>query len=175
MDGPRRAFASSGVDSLAPNTVRRLAIQGRTFTVTVLYRRPKGRAVQSCSAGEDALEQAALNEGRFAVSCDTPIGAAGLRGGPLIETLFAGLRDVVFAAAAASASSRSPTGPSSRPPAAVRCLATIHPGRERSAPQADQRRLLGAGGNPQSAPWWLFAVVLLAASRCSSFRAGWSA
>ena len=74
---PPKSLRQLGVDSLTPNTIRRLAIQGRTFTVTVVYRRPEGRAVQNCSAGEDALEQAALNEGRFAVSCDTPSGPEG--------------------------------------------------------------------------------------------------
>ena len=69
---PPKTFRQLGVDSLTPNTVRRLAVQGRTFTVTVAYRRPEGRTVLDCSAGEDALEQAALNEGHFAVSCNTP-------------------------------------------------------------------------------------------------------
>jgi hypothetical protein len=62
-----------GVDSLTANTVRRLAVQGRTFTVTVVYRRPEGAwcrtAVRARSAGTGAL-----NEGRFAVACDTPSG-----------------------------------------------------------------------------------------------------
>ncbi len=74
---PPKTLRQLGVDSLTPNTIRRIAIQGRTFTVTVLYRRPESRTVQSCSAGEDALEQAALNDGRFAVSCDTPSGPQG--------------------------------------------------------------------------------------------------
>ena len=74
---PPKSLRQLGVDSLTANTVRRLAVQGRTFTVTVVYRRPEGRVVQNCSAGEDALEQAALNEGRFAVSCDTPSGPQG--------------------------------------------------------------------------------------------------
>jgi hypothetical protein len=74
---PPKSLRQLGVDSLTPGTIRRLATQGRTFTVTVEYRRPEGRAVQSCDAGEDALEQAALNEGRFAVSCAT---ASGLQG-----------------------------------------------------------------------------------------------
>ena len=68
---PPRSFRQLGVDSLTPNTVRRLAVQGRTFTITVVYRRVGNRQVVACSAGEDALEQAALNEGRFSVSCDT--------------------------------------------------------------------------------------------------------
>ena len=74
---PPKSLRQLGVDSLSTSSIRRLAVQGRTFTVTVVYRRPEGRAVQSCSAGEDALEQAALNEGRFAVSCDTPSGPQG--------------------------------------------------------------------------------------------------
>lgn len=74
---PPRSLRQLGVDSLTPSTIRRLAVQGRTFTITVVYRRPEGRAVQDCSAGEDALEQAALNEGRFAVSCSTPSGPQG--------------------------------------------------------------------------------------------------
>ena len=74
---PPSSLRQLGVDSLTPNTIRRLAVQGRTFTVTVVYRRPEGRVVQNCSAGEDALEQAALNEGRFAVACDTPSGPQG--------------------------------------------------------------------------------------------------
>jgi hypothetical protein len=68
---PPRNLRQLGVDSLTPNTVRRMAVQGRTFTITVVYRRVGNRQVVSCSAGEDALEQAALNEGRFSVSCDT--------------------------------------------------------------------------------------------------------
>lgn len=75
---PPRSFRQLGVDSLTPGTVRRLDVQGRTFRVTVAWRRPAGRQVLACSAGEDALEQAALNEGRFAVSCDTPQGPQGM-------------------------------------------------------------------------------------------------
>lgn len=74
---PPKSLRQLGVDSLTPNTIRRLAVQGRTFTVTVAYRRADGRSVQSCSAGEDALEQAALSDGRFAVSCNTTSGPQG--------------------------------------------------------------------------------------------------
>ena len=75
---PPRSLRQLGVDSLTPNTVRRLTVQGRTFQVTVAYRRKDGREVSACSAGEDALEQAALNDGRFAVSCETRQGLQGL-------------------------------------------------------------------------------------------------
>ena len=74
---PPNSLRQLGVDSLTTNTVRRIAVQGRTFMVTVAYRRTDGRAVQSCSAGEDALEQAALSDGRFAVSCNTLSGPQG--------------------------------------------------------------------------------------------------
>ena len=74
---PPKTLRQLGVDSLTPASVRRLAVQGRTFTVTIAYRKSGGRAVQDCSAGEDALEQAALNDGRFAVSCNTPAGPQG--------------------------------------------------------------------------------------------------
>ena len=39
---PPKSLRQLGVDSLTPNTIRRLAVQGRTFTVTVAYRRPAG-------------------------------------------------------------------------------------------------------------------------------------
>jgi YggT family protein len=80
----------------------------------------------------------------------------------LIETLFAGLRIAVFGAAALTgvvaltnwAVSRGHLQPFGAWPRFVR---------RASDPllRPIERRLLGAGGNPQSAPWWLFAIVLL--------------
>ena len=80
----------------------------------------------------------------------------------MIETLFAGLRIAVFGAAALTgvvaltnwAVSRGHLQPFGAWPRFVR---------RASDPllRPIERRLLGAGGNPQSAPWWLFAIVLL--------------
>jgi YggT family protein len=80
----------------------------------------------------------------------------------LIETLFASLRIVVFGTAALSgviavtnwAVTRGYLQPFGAWPRFVR---------RSSDPllRPIERRLLGAGGNPQSAPWWLFFIVLL--------------
>jgi len=80
----------------------------------------------------------------------------------VIATLFGVLRIVVFAAAAASGI------------VALTNWAVIHGhlqpfgawrrfirGASDPVLRPIERRLLGAGGNPQSAPWWLFAIVLL--------------
>jgi YggT family protein len=80
----------------------------------------------------------------------------------VIATLFAVLRIVVFAAAAASAVVaitnwaviRGHLQPFGAWPRFVR-------GASDPVLRPIERRLLGAGGNPQSAPWWLFAIVLL--------------
>jgi YggT family protein len=80
----------------------------------------------------------------------------------VIETIFAGLRIVVFAAATVSgvvaltnwAVIRGHLQPFGAWPRFIR-------GASDPVLRPIERRLLGAGGNPQSAPWWLFAIVLL--------------
>jgi YggT family protein len=80
----------------------------------------------------------------------------------LIETLFGGLRLVVCGAAALSgvvavtnwAVSRGYLQPFGAWPRFVR-------GASDPLLRPIEHKLLGAGGNPQSAPWWLFAIVLL--------------
>ena len=80
----------------------------------------------------------------------------------MIETVFAGLRIFVFAAAAVSAVValtnwaviRGHLQPFGAWPRFIR-------GASDPVLKPIERRLLGAGGNPQSAPWWLFAIVLL--------------
>jgi YggT family protein len=80
----------------------------------------------------------------------------------LSETLFAALRLFVFSAAALSgvvaltnwSVTRGYLQPFGAWPRFVRRLSDplVRP---------IERRLLGAGGNPQAAPWWLFGIVLL--------------
>ena len=80
----------------------------------------------------------------------------------MIETLFAGLRMVVFVAAAAAgvvaltnwAVVRGYLQPFGAWPRFIR-------GASDPLLKPIERKLLGRGGNPQSAPWWLFAIVLL--------------
>jgi YggT family protein len=80
----------------------------------------------------------------------------------LIETLFAGLRLVIVGAAALTAVValtnwavvRGYLQPFGAWPRFVR-------GASDPLLRPIERRLIGAGGNPQSAPWWLFGIVLL--------------
>ena len=80
----------------------------------------------------------------------------------MIAAVFAVLRIVVFAAAAASAVVaitnwaviRGHLQPFGAWPRFIR-------GASDPVLRPIERRLLGAGGNPQTAPWWLFAVVVL--------------
>ena len=80
----------------------------------------------------------------------------------MIAAVFAVLRIVVFAAAAASAVVaitnwaviRGHLQPFGAWPRFIR-------GASDPVLRPIERRLLGAGGNPQTAPWWLFAIVVL--------------
>ncbi|MBA2627501.1 MAG: hypothetical protein H0U85_05775 [Gemmatimonadales bacterium] len=70
------SVAQIGIDSLTPATVRRLISTAATLTVTVAFRQPASRAIASCTAASDILEAAALNEGRFPLTCVGTDGAA---------------------------------------------------------------------------------------------------
>ena len=63
----------AGVDSLTPVYERVLDASGAPFA-TVMYRRPLGRALTSCRAPIDILEESALNEGQFTVTCTDSTG-----------------------------------------------------------------------------------------------------
>lgn len=66
------SFREIGVDSLTPETIRRLSVTDGTPTVTVLFRRPRGRAIAGCWGDRRILEEAALRGGRFTLSCSSP-------------------------------------------------------------------------------------------------------
>ncbi|MCU0620263.1 MAG: hypothetical protein MUC69_02030 [Gemmatimonadales bacterium] len=68
-----RTLRQVGLDSLTPTSDRRMT-SSAPIQFTVVRRRPG--TVSACSAGEEILEQAALNDGRFTIRCDTPSGAA---------------------------------------------------------------------------------------------------
>jgi len=72
MGRPALTLRDLGLDSLTAATSRLVAgTEPIAFTTTL--RRPAGD-VTGCSATEDVLEQASLNEGRFAVQCETTAG-----------------------------------------------------------------------------------------------------
>jgi hypothetical protein len=63
----------AGVDSLTPAFARVLETGGPPIA-TVMYRRPIGRVLTSCRAPIDILEESALNEGQFTVTCTDSTG-----------------------------------------------------------------------------------------------------
>ena len=72
---PAASFPQMGIDSLTPNTVRRLVNIAREPVVTVAFRRTASREVTSCRGDSQVLEEAALNGGRFTLMCTTGSGA----------------------------------------------------------------------------------------------------
>ena len=72
MGQPPEALRDLGLDSLTPTTARLLTGTAPiAFTATV---RQPGSGLTACRATEDVLEQAALNEGRFTVECESAEG-----------------------------------------------------------------------------------------------------
>lgn len=63
------SLRQAGIDSLAPQFIRRLGRQGKDPLLTVVFRRTDGRALQSCRGTNMVLEEAALQDGAFEVSC----------------------------------------------------------------------------------------------------------
>ncbi len=66
---PAASFRQMGIDSLTSLTVRRLVNVARDPVITVAFRRTDSRSVTSCRGGKEILEEAAINGGRFTVSC----------------------------------------------------------------------------------------------------------
>jgi len=64
-----------GVESLAPVFIRRIRVVSDSTVVTVAFRKPRGRAVESCEGNAEILEQATLRGGTFDIRCTTPSGA----------------------------------------------------------------------------------------------------
>lgn len=59
----------AGIDSLEPRFVRRLVRQGTRPLVTIAFRHTEGRHVASCQGTSAVLEDQALRDGAFDVSC----------------------------------------------------------------------------------------------------------
>lgn len=66
---PAASWRQMGIDSLTTLTVRRLVNVAREPVITVAFRRSDTRAITSCRGGKEILEEAAINGGRFTVSC----------------------------------------------------------------------------------------------------------
>jgi hypothetical protein len=75
MGHPPATLLQMGVESLAPVFVRRIRVVSDTAVVTVAFRKPRGRTVESCEGNAEILEQATLRGGTFDILCTTPAGA----------------------------------------------------------------------------------------------------
>ena len=63
------SFRQAGLDSLAPEFVRRLGRQGSDPLVTILFRRTADHVLLSCEGTNSVLEDQSLRSGAFDVSC----------------------------------------------------------------------------------------------------------
>ena len=65
------SLRQAGIDSLSPETVRRLAREGNDPVLTVVFRRTDARQLVSCRGTNQVLEEAMLNDGVFPLACTT--------------------------------------------------------------------------------------------------------
>jgi hypothetical protein len=72
---PPATLRQMGVESLAPVFVRRIRVVSDSAVVTVAFRKPRGRTVESCEGTAAILEEATLRGGTFSIVCATPSGA----------------------------------------------------------------------------------------------------
>jgi len=63
------SLRQAGIDSLTPEFIRRLARQGADPQITIVFRRTLDHQVRYCQGTNLVLEDAALHEGAFEVSC----------------------------------------------------------------------------------------------------------
>lgn len=68
------SLRQAGIDSLAPQFIRRLERQGRDPLVTIAFRRMDGRSVARCRGTNVVLEDIMLRGGSFDVACDLTSG-----------------------------------------------------------------------------------------------------
>ena len=67
------SLRQAGIDSLAPQFVRRLERQGSDPLVTIAFRKLEGRAVSRCRGTNSVLEDIVMH-GSFALACDLTSG-----------------------------------------------------------------------------------------------------
>jgi len=69
----QRAYPASlrqaGIDSLTPKVARRLDTRAAPPMAFAMFRNPLGHLLTSCRGTTDLLEESALNDGRFTVTC----------------------------------------------------------------------------------------------------------
>ncbi len=63
------SLRQAGIDSLTPTLARRIDTRVSPPMVFAMFRNPLGHLLTSCRGTTDLLEESALNEGRFTVTC----------------------------------------------------------------------------------------------------------
>ncbi len=69
-----RTLRLAGIDSLTPQLARRIDTQASPPMAFSMFRRPLDRLLTSCRGTTDLLEESALNDGRFTVTCTDSTG-----------------------------------------------------------------------------------------------------
>lgn len=64
----------AGIDSLTPKVARRIDTRATPPMAFAMFRNPLGHLLTSCRGTTDLLEESALNEGRFTVTCTDSAG-----------------------------------------------------------------------------------------------------
>ncbi len=63
------SLRAAGLDSLTPNIARQIDTRANPPMAFAMYRNPLGHRVTSCRGTTDLLEESALNDGLFTVTC----------------------------------------------------------------------------------------------------------
>ena len=68
------SLREAGIDSLTPKVARRIDTHAAPPMGFAMFRHPLGHLLTSCRGSTDLLEESALNEGRFTVTCTDSLG-----------------------------------------------------------------------------------------------------
>lgn len=63
------SLRTAGLDSLTPKVARQIDTRANPPMAYALFRNPLGHRITSCRGTTDLLEESALNDGRFTVTC----------------------------------------------------------------------------------------------------------
>jgi hypothetical protein len=69
-----RSLRTAGIDSLTPALARHIDTRTSPPMAFSMFRKPLGHALTSCRGTTDLLEESALNDGRFTVTCTDSLG-----------------------------------------------------------------------------------------------------
>lgn len=68
------SLRTAGIDSLTPKIARQIDTRAKPPMAFAMFRNPLGHQLTSCRGTTDLLEESALNDGRFTVTCTSADG-----------------------------------------------------------------------------------------------------